>query len=309
MPVDAKKAAASPSRLTTWGRLLRLPNLFTVPGDPIAGYLLASGGVLGWNVLGAVAAALCLYCAGLLLNDYFDRRVDARERPDRPIPSGAIRARKVLVVGCMLLPLGVLLAFGTGGWVTGLVAFGVALAVFVYDAGLKRIPQLGCLVMGLCRAGSVLLGAAAADGLASRPPQGVALITGIYIWVVTVLATREAQEEVEASAVFMPGVLLALMGLMMWISFPPARSVAPFALLALAVCIAATWWAAWPVFRQRGRIPVFIGKLIRALIPLQAAWCLWALPGRATSAAWAIVLAGAVLWTGARLAARRFYGS
>ena len=28
--------------LRTWGRLLRLPNLFTVPGDPLAGLCLAA---------------------------------------------------------------------------------------------------------------------------------------------------------------------------------------------------------------------------------------------------------------------------
>ena len=38
-------------------------------------------------VLLLVGASSCLYLAGMVLNDYFDRDKDAQERPARPIPS------------------------------------------------------------------------------------------------------------------------------------------------------------------------------------------------------------------------------
>jgi 4-hydroxybenzoate polyprenyltransferase len=37
-----------------------------------------------------VLASGCLYLAGIVFNDVFDRKVDARERPTRPIPSGVV---------------------------------------------------------------------------------------------------------------------------------------------------------------------------------------------------------------------------
>ena len=39
---------------------------------------------------GLVASSSCLYLAGMALNDYADRDVDAVERPGRPIPSGRV---------------------------------------------------------------------------------------------------------------------------------------------------------------------------------------------------------------------------
>ena len=40
----------------TWLQLLRAPNLFTVPGDPLAGFLLASGGVFDLRTVGVMLA-------------------------------------------------------------------------------------------------------------------------------------------------------------------------------------------------------------------------------------------------------------
>ena len=55
-------------RAVAWLRLLRLPNFVTVPGDPLAGFALASGfaaGTAAWPVAAAVAASLCIYAAGM----------------------------------------------------------------------------------------------------------------------------------------------------------------------------------------------------------------------------------------------------
>ena len=71
-----------------WLRLLRFPNLFTVPGDPLAGFFLAGAAAPPGNALLAVGAALCFYVCGLVLNDLVDVGEDARERPGRPLPAG-----------------------------------------------------------------------------------------------------------------------------------------------------------------------------------------------------------------------------
>ncbi|HPD16050.1 MAG TPA: UbiA family prenyltransferase [Planctomycetota bacterium] len=228
-----------PSRLTTWCRLLRLPNLFTVPGDPLAGFLLATGGVLDWRVAGAMAASLLLYCAGLLLNDYFDRETDARERPERPIPSGAVSAPAVLMAGAMLLLAGVLTARVVGGESAGWAAALVAACVLGYNGALKQRRVAGPLVMGACRAGSVLIGTACAAGLDNLakllagwmpwrslspldeglPGATAALIAAATAWVytaaVTALARSEAGGRRPGRAAYLPGLALLAGGMAM----------------------------------------------------------------------------------------------
>ena len=61
-----------------------------MPGDVLVGAA-ASGQVRDVRrTAGLVAASSCLYLAGMALNDYADREVDAVERPGRPIPSGRV---------------------------------------------------------------------------------------------------------------------------------------------------------------------------------------------------------------------------
>src|SRR3954449_12231806 len=70
--------------------LVRLPAVLSVPGDVLLGAA-ASGQMRDVpRTAGLVAASSCLYLAGMALNDYADREVDAIERPGRPIPSGRV---------------------------------------------------------------------------------------------------------------------------------------------------------------------------------------------------------------------------
>jgi hypothetical protein len=150
-----------------WFELFRLPNLFTVPGDPVAGFLLAGA------VAGAVApaplrtlaltagASVLLYMMGLALNDWADQREDAVARPKRPIPSGRISSRSVLVSCLVLTTLALFLASVAGAAAARAAAI-LALTVMIYDLFAKRIPIVGIVVMGCCRGLSLILGAVAA---------------------------------------------------------------------------------------------------------------------------------------------------
>ena len=87
-------------------RLGRVSNLPTVWTNALAGVVLA-GGVLGVGEAVRLGIALSLfYVGGMYLNDAFDHAVDARERPTRPIPSGAVSARTVYLAGAAMLVLG-----------------------------------------------------------------------------------------------------------------------------------------------------------------------------------------------------------
>ena len=144
------------NRLATWARLLRLPNLFTVPGDPVAGYLLVAGARWSPAAAGAAVGMTLVYEGGLLLNDVCDRQADAVSRPDRPLPAGEVQPRTVLAVGAALMAAGVLTVFVTAPPRAGVAAAGVAVLAAAYDRVLKHHRVAGALAMGLCRAGSVL---------------------------------------------------------------------------------------------------------------------------------------------------------
>ena len=99
------------------------------------------------------------YVGGMYLNDFFDREIDARERPGRPIHAGDIGAVTVSAIGFALLAAGVALLapFGllTAGW-----GLALAAAIVLYDAWHKG-NIFAPVIMGLCRA-LVYLGTGAA---------------------------------------------------------------------------------------------------------------------------------------------------
>jgi len=178
-----------------WGRLLRLPNFLTIPGDLLAGYLLAPVNASGQAVrlLIAIPTGLLLYAAGLILNDVFDYAQDLRERPSRPLPSGAIHRETAGATALVLLWMA---AFLSASFDALSVGIPLILCIVFYDAGGKKIPVLGPILMGACRSGNLLLGAAAAAGTAgilTPAPLAAALLLGLYIAVVTHLARQEAR--------------------------------------------------------------------------------------------------------------------
>jgi 4-hydroxybenzoate polyprenyltransferase len=171
-----------------WAELLRLPALFTVPGDALAGAA-AGGGRPGARTLGAVAASLCLYSAGMVLNDWADREEDARERPGRPLPSGRVRP------GAALAAAGGLTAAGIGcaalaGRRAVVVAGPLAATVWAYDLYLKHTP-LGPVAMGAARGLDLLMGAASTGPLRGALPS--ALAVGAHTCAVTVVSRHETR--------------------------------------------------------------------------------------------------------------------
>ena len=218
-------------RIRTYLELVRLPNLFTAVGDIVAGYLIVSRGVdVSWRALILLMlASVCLYAGGVVLNDYFDRDVDAVERPERPIPSGRIRARDVLKLGVRLLGLVCVLAVGVGG-LSLLVAVVLAGCIVLYDARGKRIEYVGSLNMGACRLLNVLLGASGASPFVPESWLWLALpaavLVFLYISAVTLLATGEVWGGNRAISSLVLGAVLVVIGGVSWLGLAD-RLVAP----------------------------------------------------------------------------------
>ena len=144
----------------------------------------------------AAASGICLYWAGLVMNDLADFVEDMRERPERPLPEGRISQGAALGGAMVFLVAGLSFAFAAHALMNGLL---LAALILLYNGGLKQNAWSGALAMGGCRAAHVLLGASAmaagADcwgGETGMAAGGAAAIIGGYIAVVTALARHEA---------------------------------------------------------------------------------------------------------------------
>ncbi|MFQ6853532.1 SCO3242 family prenyltransferase [Streptomyces sp. 35M1] len=186
-------------RLRAWAELLRVSALFSVPGDALAGAA-AVGRRPGRGTAPAIGASLCLYEAGMALNDWADRDEDAIDRPHRPIPSGRISPAAALGAAGVLTAAGLALA-ARAGRPALTVATGLAATVWAYDLHLKH-TKAGPAAMAAARSLDLLLGATAtAEGPApgAGTPGGGRLSDNVAG--VTAAAT--------AAAVPTPGTLTA----------------------------------------------------------------------------------------------------
>ncbi|MFK7859851.1 MAG: UbiA family prenyltransferase [Granulosicoccus sp.] len=140
----------------TFLKLGRVSNLPTVWTNTLAGVVLAGGSPDDWRIILLLLAMTFAYTGGMFLNDAFDSEIDARERPERPIPSGEVSMVSVFTMGSAMLGAGVLLvvwcALTPGGGGTRAIVASVALvaAIVLYNAWHKANPW-SPLVMGLCR--------------------------------------------------------------------------------------------------------------------------------------------------------------
>jgi 4-hydroxybenzoate polyprenyltransferase len=148
--------------------LMRPPNIITAFADILAGFA-AAGGVMviagdrilidpagvGWLLL----ATFGLYGGGVVYNDVFDAELDARERPERPIPGRRISKAGASFLGSALYLFGVVSAFQVNQ-VAGWLAVVIVILTLIYDSKAKKSAVFGPLFMGLCRGGNLMLGAA-----------------------------------------------------------------------------------------------------------------------------------------------------
>ncbi|MFM7034503.1 MAG: UbiA family prenyltransferase [Planctomycetia bacterium] len=182
-----------------WLRLLRIPNHATAVADVLAGFLVCSGPrPLDWPPAAcwlAIAASLCFYASGMVLNDVFDVEADRDERPDRPLPSGEIQAATASRVGHALLMLGAIVASATAfvARAPGPAPVGVALtaAVWLYDRRAKATAW-GPVLMGGCRSLNWLLGMTAAGGPHGAHEWLVPVGMGLFVAGITLFARDEA---------------------------------------------------------------------------------------------------------------------
>ena len=273
-----------------WLSLIRLPNLLTVPGDVLVGFViimpLHAGGLP--ELICAVMAACLFYAAGLIMNDLVDAEKDRTERPDRPIASGEVSRTSARNVTAALLACA-LMVCGIAGLSVLLVGAALGGLVFVYNMYARANRFLGSLVMGMCRAGSIALGAAAA--LPSEwPGWEIFFVLGWWVAVVgsiTWLASKEVMRRPFGTIRWLPLIVMVCGGLIVLMLSEQQNPQSLFrSVFGIAFAVLLAYQSGirlgvpLRVKAKNGRVleydptsiyPPAIGVLISALMPMQAA--------------------------------------
>jgi hypothetical protein len=256
-----------------WGAALRLgrvSNLPTVWTNTLAGIVLAGGSPLDARTLPLLVALSLFYVAGMYLNDAYDAEIDARERPERPIPSGQVSAETVFAVGFGMMALGLALLAWTGYGVRGgtgigpvLGGLGLGAAIVIYNRRHKDNP-LSPVLMGICR---VLVYVTAGLAFAPELPAPLrigALLLLCYLIGLTYVAKQETLGEVRN---LWPLVFLAA-------PVVYALTIAAQSPTAAILCLAFVTWigvALWFLRRrQPGDVPRAVVSLIAGISLLDA---------------------------------------
>ena len=269
-------------------RLGRVSNLPTVWTNTLAGIVLAGGDVADPKTVPLIVALSLFYVAGMYLNDAYDAEIDARERPERPIPSGQVSADTVFAVGFGMMALGLALLAWIGYGVRGgtgigpvLGGLGLGAAIVIYNRRHKDNP-LSPVLMGICR---VLVYATAGLAIAYELPPVLlfgALLLLCYLIGLTYVAKQETLGEIRN---LWPLVFLAA-------PVVYALTVAAQSATAAILCLGFVIWigvALWFLRRrQPGDVPRAVISLIAGISLLDAV--LLAAAG-ATQVAWLAVLA------------------
>jgi len=206
-------------QIAVYGRLGRISNLPTVWTNTLTGVVLAGGSLQEAGLPALLAAFTLFYTGGMFLNDAFDRDIDRRQRPDRPIPSGLVQHDTVFAMGFGMLLFGIATVAAVG-FEQGprAVAYAVLLAsaIILYDAHHKQ-NRYSPWIMGLCRALLYVTAAAAITGRAGLPVLAGAAVLFSYVVGLTYVAKRGSTAAVTvargiAGISLLDGLLMAQRG-------------------------------------------------------------------------------------------------
>ena len=280
-------------------QLVRIPTVFTAMADIFLGFLLTRPSLAPVDTFALLlAASVCIYWTGMILNDYFDRDVDSQERPGRPIPSGRIPAGSALKLGVMLNVAGLGLA-ACAGQLSLQIALLLTLCVWLYDGVLKKTP-VAPLLMGSCRLFNVLLGASTSPTGAMWwcPQMHVAIGLGIYVCGLTWFARQEAKTSarpqlISASFVINAG-LATLFGFVHTAPDNSQRETAMFVLAVISVTIVRRLLRAISQ-PEPARVQTAIKMMLLSLIMLDATLILFATGTPALAIAVALLMVPAFL--------------
>lgn len=149
-------------RLSGYLRLMRPVNCVMMGFAVIVGATLANPNVLSYfllNLTYGFVTGFMLTAASMTINDYYDRRIDAINEPNRPIPRGLIQPKEALAFAVTLTAVGFATAI-----LTGLLCLAIALIAWImfvtYTTIGKRSGLSGNFLVSACVAIPFIYGSA-----------------------------------------------------------------------------------------------------------------------------------------------------
>ncbi|MEH1776782.1 UbiA-like protein EboC [Nostoc sp.] len=182
--------------------LMRPANIVTAWADILLGFAASGSGIIFTKLINGEAsvailipltwlllATTGLYGGGIVFNDVFDAELDAKERPNRAIPSGRVSSQNATLLGSILFAIGILAAFQVS-LLSAAIAIFITLSCLLYNSLAKHHPFFGPLNMGLCRGSNLLLGVSAVPEIIGERWY-LALIPILYIAAITAISQGE----------------------------------------------------------------------------------------------------------------------
>ena len=154
-----------------------------------------------------------------------------------------------------------------------------------------------------------MLGAAFAGWATGIPDLSAALVVSLYTAAITWNAAGEVGGKKPGTAVFAPAVVLLAASVFMCRPGVAGRPFVLSAVVVLGIGSAEALWTALHVFKGKMAMPVFIGRLLRVMITLQAALVLWGMAGAGWEARGAVIGGFGILRLGSDITGHWFYGS
>ncbi|NQD69395.1 UbiA-like protein EboC [Sphingobacterium shayense] len=271
--------------LKPWIQLIRPANVLTAISDVLAGVALAclflDTDLPAENTLLLITlSSMLLYTGGIVFNDVFDAKLDATERPERPIPSGKVTRKSATYLASIAFFIGCILAYQIN-----LAAFVLALAIvlmcLIYNAIAKHHFIAGPIVMGTCRGLNLLLGMAVIPEALNH--WYIAAVPIIYIASVTNISRGEVYGNNRTAMLVSAALYAIVLSTLVYFTFTSKHFLAlAFILFFVAMILTPLLKALRSLAPQDVRSAVKFGVL--ALILMNASWI-------AISGFWVLALA------------------
>ncbi len=220
--------------LKTIAQFVRLPAGFSAVSNIIAAYVIIKQGVIDTpELMLVISASLCLYFAGMGLNDCFDFYEDRALRSNRPLPSGALGLSQAWVISLGLLLVGCILAF-LASIKTGFVSLVLCVLIVLYNSNI--LPAFfASVTMGLCRYFNWML----ALVLEPLTIQSIILPLPLFLYVIGLTQLSNAETGKHSHSLLHTAVGLKIMALAVMIALILlyANQIAILLLILLAVTI------------------------------------------------------------------------
>ncbi len=221
-----------PKKIRAYLELMRPANIVTAFADILAGFA-AAGGVLSFTGQGTLfspdgliwllISTFGLYGGGVVFNDVFDADLDAKERPERAIPSGRVSRWEAAILGIVLHSIGVISAFQVN-ITAGIIAAVIVILTIIYDSKAKHSVVFGPLFMGLCRGGNLLLGVSIVPGILLES-WFLAIIPIVYIASITLISRGEVSGGSKVHGYTAVGMIISVIFALLLLAINPGYNV------------------------------------------------------------------------------------